>query len=321
MNTERPSPRYTNLDLWEPADILDAMIEGQLAAVAAVRAVRPAIERAAIATEALLKEGGRLIYAGAGTSGRLAVQDGAELMPTFSWPEDRLLLFMAGGQDAMTRAVEGAEDEFEQAHRLVQDHKVGAKDVLIAVAASGTTPFTLACLREAKRRGALTIGIANNPDTPLLKEADHPIWLDTGSEPIAGSTRMNAGTAQRITLNVLSSLVMVLLGRVYDGLMVDLQAVNEKLVKRSQRILTRLTGHDGDDARAALALAGGNLKIAVLLLHGCDLNEANDILNRAGGQLRAALSLVDKPAKENDRPQYSGRVTAPAIGGRFPEDD
>ncbi len=320
MNTERPSPRYSNLDLWDPADILDAMIEGQLAAVAAVRAVRPALEQAAIATEALLKEGGRLIYAGAGTSGRLAVQDGAELMPTFSWPEDRLLLFMAGGKDAMTRAVEGAEDQIEHAQRLVQDHEVGAKDVLIAVAASGTTPFTLACLREGKKRGALTIGIANNPDTAILKEAHHPIWLDTGAEPIAGSTRMNAGTAQRITLNVFSSLVMVLLGRVYDGLMVDLQAVNEKLVKRSQRILTKLTGHGGDDARAALALAGGNLKIAVLLLHGCDLNEANDILTRAGGQLRAALSLVDKPAKESG-PQYSGRVAAPAMGGRFPEDD
>src|ERR687896_862982 len=111
MNTERPSPRYTNIDLWEPADILDAMIEGQLAAVAAVRAVRPAIERAAIATEALLKEGGRLIYAGAGTSGRLAVQDGAELMPTFSWPEERLVLLMAGGREALLRSIEGAEDE------------------------------------------------------------------------------------------------------------------------------------------------------------------------------------------------------------------
>jgi N-acetylmuramic acid 6-phosphate etherase len=320
MNTERPSPRYTNLDLWDPSDILDAMIEGQLSAVAAVRAVRPALERAALATEALLKEGGRLIYAGAGTSGRLAVQDGAELMPTFSWPEDRLLLFMAGGQDAMTRAVEGAEDDLNHAKCLIQDHDVGPLDVLIAVAASGTTPFTLACLREGKKRGALTIGIANNPDTAILKEADHPIFLDTGAEPIAGSTRMNAGTAQRITLNVFSSLVMVLLGRVYDGLMVDLQAVNEKLVKRSQRILTKLTGHGGDDARAALAVAGGNLKVAVLLLHGCDLNEANDILNRAGGQLRAALSLVDKPAKESE-PKYSGRVAAPAIGGRLPEDD
>jgi N-acetylmuramic acid 6-phosphate etherase len=319
MNTERPSPRYSNLDLWETADILDAMIEGQLAAVAAVRAVRPAIEQAALATEAALKEGGRLIYAGAGTSGRLAVQDGAELMPTFSWPEDRLLLFMAGGKEAMTRAVEGAEDEIGHAQRLVEDNKLGPNDVLIAVAASGTTPFTLGCLREAKKRGALTIGIANNPDTPILNEADHAIWLDTGAEPIAGSTRMNAGTAQRITLNVLSSLVMVLLGRVYDGLMVDLQAVNEKLVKRSQRILTKLTGHGGDDARAALALAGGNLKIAVLLLHGCDLNEANEILARAGGQLRAALSLVDKPTAEED-PQYSGRVASPAMGGRVPED-
>jgi N-acetylmuramic acid 6-phosphate etherase len=321
MNTERPSPRYSNLDLWEPSDILDAMIEGQLAAVAAVRAVRPALEQAALATEALLKEGGRLIYAGAGTSGRLAVQDGAELMPTFSWPEDRLLLFMAGGKEAMTRAVEGAEDDLEHARRLVEDHDVGPMDVLIAVAASGTTPFTLACLREGKKRGALTIGIANNPDTAILKEADHPVFLDTGAEPIAGSTRMNAGTAQRITLNVFSSLVMVLLGRVYDGLMVDLQAVNDKLVKRSQLILSRLTGHGGDDARAALALAGGNLKVAVLLLHGCDLNEATDILHRAGGQLRAALGLMDKPPKDREQPKYSGRVAAPAIGGRFPEED
>jgi N-acetylmuramic acid 6-phosphate etherase len=320
MNTERSSPRYSNLDLWEPGDILDAMVEGQLAAVAAVRAVRPAIEQAALATEARLKEGGRLIYAGAGTSGRLAVQDGAELMPTFSWPEDRLLLFMAGGHDAMTRAVEGAEDQVEHAQHLVQDHEVGPKDVLIAVAASGTTPFTLTCLREGKKRGALTIGIANNPGTAILKEADHPIFLDTGAEPIAGSTRMNAGTAQRITLNVFSSLVMVLLGRVYDGLMVDLQAVNAKLVKRSERILMRLTGRDGDDARAALALAGGNLKLAVLLLNGCELNEATDILTRAGGQLRAALGLVVKPVAAPDL-KYSGRVAAPAMGGRFPEDD
>src|SRR3954470_7800634 len=198
MNTERPSPRYSNLDLWEPADILDAMIEGQLAAVAAVRAVRPAIEQAAIATEALLKEGGRLIYAGAGTSGRLAVQDGAELMPTFSWPQDRLVLFMAGGRGARLRAVEGAEDEASLARSLLRRHVIDRNDVLIAVAASGTTAFTLACLREAKARGALTIAIANNPGTPLLAESDHPILLDTGAEPIAGSTRLKAGTAQKV---------------------------------------------------------------------------------------------------------------------------
>src|SRR5205085_3725892 len=155
METERLSPRYSGIDVWDPSDILDAMVEGQFAAVAAVRAARAALERAALAMEPRLRDGGRLVYAGAGTSGRLAVQDGAELMPTFSWPEDRLLLFMAGGKDAMTRSVEGAEDEVDHAQRLIQDHKVDPKDVLIAVAASGTTPFTLACLREAKKHGAL----------------------------------------------------------------------------------------------------------------------------------------------------------------------
>ena len=156
--------------------------------------------------ETCLSDGGRLIYAGAGTSGRLAVQDGAELMPTFSWPPDRLVLLIAGGDKALIRAVEGAEDDVKTAQALIKTHKVEKPDVLIAVAASGTTPFTLACLRSAKRAGALTIGIANNPKTPILDDADHPILLETGPEPIAGSTRMNAGTAQRITLGLLSSL-------------------------------------------------------------------------------------------------------------------
>jgi N-acetylmuramic acid 6-phosphate etherase len=140
----------------------------------------------------------------------------------------------------------------------------------------------------------LTIGIANNRATPILKEADQAIWLDTGAEPIAGSTRMKAGTAQRITLNVFSSLVMILLGRVFDGLMVDLQAVNQKLVQRSEGILTRLTGHSREEAREALHRAEGNVKLAVLLLHGCDLGDATNILDRAGGQLRAALAAIGK---------------------------
>jgi len=300
METERPSPRYSGIDVWDPADILDAMIEGQFAAVAAVRAVRPAMERAALATEARLRQGGRLVYAGAGTSGRLAVQDGAELMPTFNWPRDRLLLLMAGGRDALLQSVEGAEDEVEQARSLVRRHAIGSNDVLIAVAASGTTPFTLTCLREAKGQGALTIGIANNRATPILEEADHPIWLDTGTEPIAGSTRMKAGTAQRIVLTVLSSLVMVLLGRVYEGLMVDLQAGNEKLVRRSENILRRLTGRSRDDAHEALNEASGNLKLAVLLLHGCGLKEATGVLQRSGGRLRAALALIGKCVESRD---------------------
>jgi len=298
MDTERPSPRYSDIDVWEPADIAEAIIEGQFTAVAAVRAARFALVGAALAAEARLQNGGRLVYVGAGTSGRLAVQDGAELIPTFSWPQDRLLLLMAGGKDALLRSVEGAEDAVDQAVRLVQQHKIGVNDVLIAVAASGTTPFTLSCLKEARRRGALTIGVANNRDTPILKEADHPVWLDTGAEPIAGSTRMKAGTAQRITLNVFSSLVMILLGRVYDGLMVDLQAVNQKLVQRSESILKRLTGRSGEQACEALRQANGNVKLAVLLLHGCDLKEATSVLERAGGQLRAALAAIGRPGPD-----------------------
>ena len=166
MSTERPSPRYSGIDVWDPSDILDAIIEGQFAAVAAVRAVRPAIARAASAIEARLRDSGRLIYAGAGTSGRLAVQDGAELIPTFDWPPERLLLLMAGGNEALLKSIEGAEDEAEHAVRLVRKHNIHANDVVIAVAASGKTPFTLACLRESKERGALTVGIANNRDTP-----------------------------------------------------------------------------------------------------------------------------------------------------------
>jgi N-acetylmuramic acid 6-phosphate etherase len=298
MDTERPSPRYSGIDIWEPADVLDAMIEGQFAAVAAVRAARPELERAALAMEARLQPGGRLVYAGAGTSGRLAVQDGAELMPTFSWPEDRLLLLMAGGKDALLQSVEGAEDEVEHAVRLVRQHGIGSQDVLIGVAASGTTPFTLSCLREAKQRGALTIGIANNRGTPLLEEAEHPIWLDTGPEPIAGSTRMKAGTAQRIALNLLSSLLMILLGRVYDGLMVDVQAVNQKLKRRSEDMLLRISGRTRDEVREALAQAQGSVKLAVMLLHGCESDEAAALLDRAGGQLRAALELMQRHGED-----------------------
>jgi N-acetylmuramic acid 6-phosphate etherase len=298
MDTERASPRYSDIDVWAPLDIAEAMIEGQFTAVAAVRAARTAVLQAALAAAERLRKGGRLVYVGAGTSGRLAVQDGAELVPTFSWPQERLLLLIAGGRNALLRSVEGAEDAVDQAARLAQQHDIGSDDVVIAVAASGTTPFTVSCLNEAKRRGALTIGVANNRDTPILKEADQAIWLDTGAEPIAGSTRMKAGTAQRITLNVFSSLVMILLGRVYDGLMVDLQAVNQKLVRRSEAILTRLTGRSGEEAREALRRANGNVKVAVLLLHGCDLKEATEVLDRAGGQLRAALADIGKPAPE-----------------------
>ena len=289
MLTERPSPRFADIDVWEPAEVLEAMIGGQFAAVAAVRTALAAIERAALAMEPRLRQGGRLIYAGAGTSGRLAVQDGAELMPTFGWPRERLLLLIAGGGAAMMQAVEGAED---QVGRGVELGDVGERDVMLAVAASGTTPFTLSCLREAKRRGALTIGIANNPNTPLLNDAEHGIFLDTGAEPIAGSTRMNAGTAQRITLSLLSTLVMIRLGHVYRGLMVDVQAANSKLTRRKREMLRHLSGSCEEEVEQALLRADGNVKLAVLLLKGCSLEAARSILERARGELRAAIDLA-----------------------------
>ena len=292
MRTENPSPRYSQIDLWDPAEILDAMLEGQFAAVAAVHSARPALEGAALAIEERLRGGGRLVYAGAGTSGRLAVQDGAELMPTFSWPPERLVLLMAGGREALVRAVEGAEDAVAGAAALVRRHQIDKKDALVAVAASGTTGFTISCLREAARRGALTVGIANNPKTPILDEADHPIWLDTGAEPIAGSTRMKAGTAQRVALTLLSSLVMIRLGHVYEGLMIDVQASNEKLVRRSETILAQLTGESRDRVRQALRQARGSVKLALLVLEGSQADEARSALLEAGGDLRAAKAAI-----------------------------
>jgi N-acetylmuramic acid 6-phosphate etherase len=292
MSTERPSPRYSSIDVWNSEDIAETIVESQFAAVAAVYAARKEIASAAVAMQARLHDGGRLIYVGAGTSGRLAVQDGAELAPTFGWPDERLLLLIAGGEEALLRSVEGAEDDAEGGTRLIAQHAVAAQDVLIAVAASGTTRFTLACLREAKRRGALILGIANNGASPILDEADHPIFLDTGSEPIAGSTRLKAGTAQKVALNTLSTLLMTLFGKVYRGLMVDVRAVNEKLVKRSEEMLVQLTGRSQDDVRNALSRANGNVKIAVMLLQGCDLQSAKQLLSAAGDRLGAALDLV-----------------------------
>ena len=294
METERLSPRYAGIDLWEPEDLFEGLLEGQFSAVAAVRGARLQILRAALATEERLRTAGRLIYAGAGTSARLAVQDGAELMPTFGWPADRILLLIAGGHEALLRSMEGAEDQVEYAAQLVRDHRIGAEDVLVAVAASGTTPFTLACLRQAKAARALTIGIANNQDTPLLREAACPILLDTGPEPIAGSTRMKAGTSQRVALLVLSSFVMIRLGHVYGGLMIDVQASNEKLARRTEAILQQLTDRPPDEVRDALARAKGSIKTAVLLLQGCEPVEASSILASTNGRLREALAILDK---------------------------
>ena len=201
---------------------------------------------------------------------------------------------MAGGRDALLRAVEGAEDEAEEAAALVEQHAIGERDALIAVAASGTTPFTLGCLREAASRGALTVGIANNPNTPILDESDHPVRLDTGAEPIAGSTRMKAGTAQRVALTLLSSLVMIRLGHVYQGLMVDVQATNSKLVRRSEtdaRAADRPRRATACARRCARPTAASSWRCCCSKAIGID--EARAALDRGGGDLRAAKELVE----------------------------
>jgi N-acetylmuramic acid 6-phosphate etherase len=291
METERRSERYRGLDDWDTGDVVDAMLEGQLAAVAAVRAVRPAIAAAAEAAAARLGEAGRLVYIGAGTSGRLAVQDGVELTPTFDWPPERCVFLMAGGSEALTRAVEGAEDDAAAGEAAVDAAAVGPADVAIGLAASGTTAYVRAALTRAGARGALTVAVANNPGAPLLEGADHAILLDTRAEAIAGSTRMKAGTAQRALLTVLSSAIMVRLQRVYDGHMVDLRATNAKLEHRSLRMLMAVTGTTEEKARAALAACAGRVKPAVLVV-ACGLtpDAAAARLAATGGSLRLALA-------------------------------
>ena len=290
--TETISARYADLDSWPAGEMLAAMLEAQMAAVAAVRPALPAIEAAVTAAAQRLGERGRLVYVGAGTSGRIGAQDGAELPPTFDWPQDRLLLLMAGGDIAFTRSVENAEDDIAAAEAAIAAHEVGRDDVVIGLAASGSTPFTTAAITAARARGALTIGMSNSAGGKLLDAAEHAVLVETGAEAIAGSTRMKAGTAQKVVLNLLSSTVMVLLGRVHRGLMVDMQAKNAKLRLRAVRMVRALTDAPEDAASAALAESGGWVKLAVLVVHGMSATEGKAALARNGGRLRQALQEI-----------------------------
>ncbi|MEO9189713.1 MAG: N-acetylmuramic acid 6-phosphate etherase [Acetobacteraceae bacterium] len=290
--TEWHDPRFDALDTWDIPTVLAALWEGQMAAVAALGPALPALSRAVAAAAARLGDGGRLAYAGAGTSGRIAVQDGAELAPTFDWPEERLILLMAGGAGALLRSVENAEDRDDLARAGIAANAVGERDVLVGVAASGATPFTLACVTEARSRGALTIGLANSRGS-LLDAAEYPVLIETGAEAIAGSTRMKAGTAQKAALNLFSTALMVRLGRVYRGHMVDMLARNEKLRRRAERMLADIAGAPPEQARVALAAADGKVKLAVLILRGLDRASAEAVLARHRGQLRPALAELD----------------------------
>ena len=290
MSTETPDPRFADVERWPTISAVEAMLEGQLAAIAALKGQTDSIATAADAAATRLRKGGRIVYVGAGTSGRLAVQDGIELVPTYNWPPERLVFLLAGGTEAMTRSVEGAEDDAGKARAEVLAASVGPDDVLISVAASGRTPYAVAALEAARENGALTIAIANNPSTPLLSAADHAIVADTGSEIVAGSTRMKAGTAQKAALNILSTAIMLRCGLVHRGLMVNMRASNEKLRHRARRMVATLAETDEDRAADALARADNDLRRAVLIARGFSPQDAADRLARAAGDLGEALA-------------------------------
>ncbi len=292
MSTEDISPRYLELDAWTTAEQVTALYEGQLSAVAALGLVLPSIAMVVDRAVERLRRDGRIVYVGAGTSARIGVQDGAELLPTFNWPPEQVAFVIAGGESALLRAVENAEDSVEDGARRIETLGVGPNDVVIGVAASGNTPFTVSALEAARARGALTVGIANNPGSRLLAVCDHPLLIETGEEPIAGSTRLKAGTAQKVALNLISTTIMIQLGRVYRGMMVEMRPTNEKLRKRSVEMVVKIAGCAPDAASDALVKANGNIKAAVLVASGLDLKAAVALIDKHDGNLRAVMAAI-----------------------------
>lgn len=291
LNTETPAQDHAQLDQYPATELVQVFVDDQLNAVNAVRAAAPQLAKAVEAAVPRMEAGGRLIYVGAGTSGRLGVLDSAELYPTFTWPHARAVALMAGGQGAMFVAVEGAEDNLEQGARDVQAVNVGPNDVVLLIAASGGTPYVLGALRAARAAGALAVGFANNPGAPVTTEADIGITLDTGSEVISGSTRLKAGTSQKIALNTFSSALMVRLNKVYGNLMVDFQATNAKLVRRAVRLTSFATGADEATARAVLEQCGFHVKVAIVALkRKTGVEQARALLDAARGSVRQALA-------------------------------
>jgi N-acetylmuramic acid 6-phosphate etherase len=291
LNTETPSTRHPDLDRYATPALLQAFIDDQDDAVAAVRAAAPQLAAAVEAALPRIRAGGRLLYAGAGTSGRLGVLDSVELYPTFSWPRERALAVIAGGTGAMFVAVEGAEDDRAQGGADLAALNPGPNDVALLLAASGGTPYVLGAMEAARAAGALAIGFANNPGAPVTQQADIGITLDTGPEIISGSTRLKAGTAQKIALNSFSSALMVRLNKVYGNLMVDLKATNAKLVRRALALTVRASGASEADAQAALEQCDHHVKTALVMLkRGVGVAEARALLDAADGSVSGALS-------------------------------
>ncbi|MES2072992.1 MAG: N-acetylmuramic acid 6-phosphate etherase [Pseudomonadota bacterium] len=290
LNTESPSSQHADLDQYSVEQLVEVFISDQLTAVDAARAASAQIAAAVTAAVPRIKAGGRLVYVGAGTSGRLGVLDSVELFPTFSWPKERALAMLAGGQAAMFEAVEGAEDDTGQGLEDMQGLQVGALDVVLLLAASGATPYVMGALYAAKSAGALTIGFANNPGAPVSTAADIGITLDTGAEVISGSTRLKAGTSQKIALNAFSSSLMVKLNKVYGNLMVDLKPTNAKLLKRAIALTMHATGVDEQAAEQMLAACDYQVKLAIVAIKKqINVEQAQALLDQVDGNVHLAL--------------------------------
>ncbi|ARO15467.1 N-acetylmuramic acid 6-phosphate etherase [Ketogulonicigenium robustum] len=289
--TEAAARRFADLESWPTTEVVDAMVEGQMAAIAAIAAAKPVLAAAIDAAAENLQAGGRLVYLGAGTSGRLGTLDAAELPPTFSWPYARAISIMAGGPAAITHAVEGAEDSRTESVDALKALDLNATDVVIGIAASGNTPFVVAGLEYANQIGAITISVYNNAFGKVGEVAQFPLMAATGAEVIAGSTRMKAGTAQKALLTCLSSGIFVRMGYVYHGRMVEMRPTNIKLQARAELMVAELADASLDDAAAALAAAGGEIKVAVvMLLRNEGPDAARMRLEQAQGRLHVALS-------------------------------
>ncbi len=290
LATESVNPATAAIDTLPTLDIVRLINEEDAGVHAAVRAELPRIAQAVDIVADRLARGGRLIYVGAGTSGRLAAIDAAECGPTYSAPPEQVTALLAGGERAMLHATEGAEDDAAAGARAVDEMNVGPDDVVCGVAASGRTPYVLGALGEARRRGAATLGVVNNAPTPIHQAADVVIAPVTGPEVITGSTRMKAGTAQKMVLNMLTTATFIKLGKVYGNLMVDVVAGNAKLRDRARRILERAAGVDAATAAQALADADDNLKVAIVALRAqLAPDEARRRLDAAGGRVRQAI--------------------------------
>jgi N-acetylmuramic acid 6-phosphate etherase len=288
--TEQVDDRYAAIDTASVAELALLMNEADSSVPAAVRLALPRIVPAIEAVTERLAAGGRLVYIGAGSAGRMGVLDAAECPPTFSTPPGLVQAVIAGGGDALQIAVEGAEDDVAAGRAVVAARNVDASDAVVGIAASGRTPYVLAAVRAARERGALTVGLSCNRDTPLSAEALYPIEVLVGPEVVAGSTRLKAGTAQKLVLNMMSTIAMVRLGKTYGNLMVDLRVTNAKLRDRALRIVERVTGASRRDAEMALELSGLDVKIAIVMLGASSsVDEAAVRLATHGGRLREAL--------------------------------